>query len=162
MLFRIPLHISNHISKLPSWSLGQYSKWNPGWKLRKSSPSWKQISQRFPRFTSPIYQGKTSSPQSQCARPGTIRKLAESKFRQKSDTRGHFLGETIMGGIDLIDCLRLRPNSFLILAQPCQPCLVRPTIFLPYHQHHHKLFIKDLVQLIILHFVTELFFAIIL
>ena len=118
------LDIPNHISKLASWSLGQYSKWNPGWKLRKSSLSWKQISQRFPRFTSPIYQGKTSSPQSQCARPGTIRKLAESKFRQKSDTRGHFLGETIMDGIDLIDCLRLRPNSFLILAQPCQPCLV--------------------------------------
>ena len=38
----------------------------------------------------------------------------------------------------------------------------KSTIFLPYHQHHHKLFIKDLVQLIILYFVTELFSAIIL
>ena len=116
----------NHISKLPSWSLGQYSKWNPGWKLRKSSLSWKQISQRFPRFTSLINQGKTSSPQSQCARPGTIRKLVESKSRQKVDTRGHFWGDyNGWNWFDWVAALQ-RPNSFLILAQPCQPCLVTP------------------------------------
>ena len=45
----------------PSWPAEVSANIQSG-KLRKSSLSWKQISQKFPRFTSLINQSKTSSP----------------------------------------------------------------------------------------------------